>query len=65
MVAVMRTNLRRGRGSVAAAATAVPEAGSGVGCEEGSQGIGTDGEWIWGDETRGWLDRWAAGWLAA
>ena len=35
MEAVMRTNLpRRGRGSAVAEATAVPEAGSGVGCEE-------------------------------
>lgn len=36
MEAVMRTNLRRGRGSAVAEATAVPEAGSGVGCEEGT-----------------------------
>lgn len=36
MEAVMRTNLRRGRGSGIAEATAVPEAGSGVGCEEGT-----------------------------
>lgn len=36
MEAAMRTNLRRGRGFAAAEATAVPEAGSGVGCEEGT-----------------------------
>lgn len=36
MEAAMRTNLRRGRGFAAAEATPVPEAGSGVGCEEGT-----------------------------
>lgn len=62
----MRTNSRRAReGPRQRRQHQCQRSVQGFGVKKERQGIGTDGEWIWGDETRGWLDRWAVGWFAA